>query len=51
MIKYPINFVLGIVCALCFFVCIIQGKDLFTIIFCLVSAIANLVGSTRGGKK
>lgn len=50
MIKYPINFVIGMICVLCFFVCIIQGRDLFTIIFCLFSATMNLMTSI-GGKE
>lgn len=42
-IKSPMCIVFGVICSVCFIGCIIQGKDLFVIAFCLFSAIIDFI--------
>lgn len=49
-VKSPMCVVFGIVCSLCFVVCIAQGKDLFTIVFCLFAAVMNFIAGIGGNK-
>ena len=43
MIKHPVNFIIGLCCALCFVLNVINGRDSFSLIVSAIGAIANLL--------
>lgn len=45
-IKRPFNFMVGLLCSMCFCIDLVKGKDISWLIIMASVAVVNLIGST-----
>ena len=47
-IKKPVNFVIGIICGLCFVINIVNGRDMFALFISAIAASVNIAIGLSG---